>query len=472
MFSTFDDARRFIDEHSIELIDLKFCDLWGRWHHVTLPSDRFTPEVMEKGVGFDGSSVGFKSINSGDMAMVPVLSTGFLDPFWESSCLSFICTTVEADTRQLFLYDPRTIATRAEEFLRSSGIAGRSSWGPEFEFYVFDSVSYENRMNVASYRVESSEGHWRSREPGQGYGIPPHGGYHAIPPNDRLHNLRARMVRHLRAIGVDVKYFHHEVGGPGQCEVETPMLPLLAAGDATMLIKYVARMTAHEAGLTATFMPKPLYGEAGSGMHFHQQLWTDDTNLYYDGDAYGCLSEVGRYAIGGLLAHGGSVLAFTNPSTNSYRRLVPGYEAPVSAVYSLGNRSAAVRIPAYANRADNARFEFRPPDATCNPYLALAAQLLAVIDGIRNRIDPTDLGFGPVDEDIFAWQESRRASVKALPTSLGEAVEALEEDHAFLLQGEVFSPDVVDRWIARKRQEQRDVSNRPHPYEMELYYDL
>jgi glutamine synthetase len=472
VFTTFDAAREYIDQHSIAVIDLKFCDLWGRWHHVTVPEGLFTPELMEKGVGFDGSSVGFKTVSSGDMALVPDLSTGFVDPFWEAGCLSFICDTLEADTRERFLYDPRSIARRAEEHLSASGVAERSRWGPEYEFYVFDGVAFENGLNVASYRVESSEGHWRTRDLGTGYVIPRHGGYHAIPPHDRLYNLRNRIAMHLGAMGVQIKYHHHEVGGPGQCEVETPLLPLLAAGDATMLIKYVARMTAHQAGMSATFMPKPLHGEAGSGMHFHQQLWRGNMNLCYDAAGYGCLSELARHYIGGLLQHGGAVMAFTNPSTNSYRRLIPGFEAPVSAVFSVGNRSAAIRIPAYANRPDNARFEFRPPDATCNPYLALAAQLLAGIDGVQRRLDPTELGFGPVDEDIFSWQEARRATVKALPTSLGKAVAALEADHDFLLAGGVFSRDIVERWIERKRAEQREVANRPHPYEIELYYDL
>ncbi len=472
MFQTFEGALAFIRERAIAMIDLKFCDLWGRWHHLTIPAAQFTPKMMEDGVGFDGSSVGFKSVSAGDMVLVPDLTTGFLDPFWEVPTLSFICRTLEADTRQSFPYDPRNIALRAEEYLRTTGVATHSLWGPEFEFYVFDGVSYENGMNVASYRVESAEADWNSQALGSGYTIPRHGGYHAIPPQDHLYNLRTRISMHLEAMGIEVKYHHHEVGGPGQCEIETPMLPLLLAADASLLVKYVARMTAVAAGMTVTFMPKPLYGEAGSGMHFHQHIWQGKRNLCYDPQGYGCLSEIGRYYIGGLLAHGGAVMAFTNPSTNSYRRLVPGYEAPISAIYSLGNRSAAIRIPKYANQPDTARFEFRPPDATCNPYLAMAAQLLAGIDGILKRMDPTALGFGPLDEDIFSWPAEKRAAIKALPTALDEAMDALEADHDFLLAGEVFSLDLIERWIARKRKEDREVRNRPHPYEIELYYDL
>ncbi len=472
MFSTFEEAAIFVEQRSIAMIDLKFCDLWGRWHHVTLPAGQFTPRLMEKGVGFDGSSVGFKTVSAGDMVLVPDLSTGFVDPFWEAPTLSFICTTLEADTREIFPYDPRNIALRAEAHLRETGIAERSLWGPEFEFYVFDGVSYQNGMNVAAYRVDSAEADWNSQELGSGFTIPRHGGYHAIPPHDRLYNLRSRVSLHLEAMGIEVKYHHHEVGGPGQCEIEIPLLPLLKAADATLLIKYITKMTAFEQGLTATFMPKPLYGEAGSGMHYHQFFWDGDRNLCYNPEGYGCMSELARYYIGGLLHHGGAVMAFTNPSTNSYRRLVPGYEAPISAIYSLGNRSAAIRIPKYANRPETARFEFRPPDATANPYLAMAAQLLAGLDGIQRRLDPTELGFGPIDEDIFSWPAEKRAEIKALPTSLDAAMDALEADHDFLLAGDVFNLDLIERWIERKCWEERQVRNRPHPYEIELYYDL
>ena len=472
MFHSLEEAVALIHERSIAMIDLKFCDLWGRWHHVTLPVSQFNTNLMKNGVGFDGSSVGFKTVSAGDMVMVPDLDTGFADPFWEVPTLSFICSTLEADTRKIFPYDPRNIALRAEAYLKQTGIADASLWGPEFEFYIFDGVSYENRMNVASYRVDSVEADWNSQEMGSGYTIPRHGGYHAIPPEDHLYNLRTRVSMRLESMGVEVKYHHHEVGGPGQCEVETPLLPLVKAADAALLIKYVARMTAFEMHMTATFMPKPLYGEAGSGMHFHQHIWKNGANLFYDPEGYGSVGEIGRYYIGGLLHHGGAVMGFTNPSTNSYRRLIPGYEAPVSAIYSLGNRSAAIRIPKYANQPQSARFEFRPPDATANPYLAMAAQLLAGIDGIRNKMDPTAMGFGPIDEDIFSWPAEQRARIKALPTSLREALDALQADNGFLLAGDVFSKDLIERWIEYKRREDREVRNRPHPYEIELYYDL
>jgi glutamine synthetase len=472
MFQNLDEAAAFIRHKSVAMVDLKFCDLWGRWRHVTLPATRFSPALLESGVGFDGSSLGLASVKSGDLVLVPELGTAFLDPFWEVPTVSFLCATLEADTRQPFPHDPRTLAARAEAFLKATGVGDSSRWGPEFEFYLFDGVSYENAINVAAYRVESREADWKSHELGDGYTIPRHGGYHAIPPQDHLFGARTKISQHLESMGVPVKYHHHEVGGPGQCEIETRMLPMVRAADVTLLAKYVARMTAQQLGMTATFMPKPLFGEAGSGLHFHQQVLSGETNVFYDAAGYGCLSETARFYIGGLLSHGPAVMALTNPSTNSYRRLVPGYEAPVSAIFSLGNRSAAIRIPKYANRPDSARLEFRPPDATCNPYLAIAAQLMAGIDGIRRRIDPTPLGFGPFDEDVFAWPAEKRAHIQALPTSLETALDALESDSGFLLEGDVFSAEMIRRWIVKKRAEVRAVGDRPHPYEIELYYDL
>ncbi len=472
MFETLEEARQYIDQHAVQMVDLKFTDLWGHWHHLTIPQERFTPALMEDGVGFDGSAVGLKSVKAGDMVLVPDLSTGFVDPFWDTPTLSFICTTLEADTKAIFESDPRNIARRAEEHLIESGIADRSLWGPEFEFYIFDKVAYENEMNRSGYSVESGEASWGSGIAGHGHYIPLHGGYHAIPPRDALYNLRTEMTLHLQAMGVPVKYHHHEVGGPGQCEIETPLMGLLQAGDATMIVKYVTKMVAQQHEQTATFMPKPIYGEAGSGMHFHQHLFKGDQNVFYDAEGYGLLSQKALHYIGGMLHHGPALLAFASPSTNSYRRLVPGYEAPVNAFYSIGNRSAAVRIPRYATRHDEVRIEFRPPDATCNVYLALAAQLLAGLDGIHRQIDPSEAGFGPIDADIFSWTDAQRAEIKPLPSSLKGALDALADDHEFLLAGEVFSEDLIERWIAFKMEkEYYEVRNRPHPYEMELYFD-
>jgi glutamine synthetase len=472
MFQDFASAAAFVQENQIQMVDLKFSDLWGRWHHVTIPRSEFNTELMSAGVGFDGSSVGLKSVKSGDMILVPDLSTGFVDPFWEVPTLSFICNTLEADTKTLFGRDPRQIARRAEAYMVESGIADQSRWGPEFEFYIFDRIHFENGINMASYRVDSAEANWNSAEGGHGHYIPLHGGYHAIPPKDQLYGLRTRMVTLLEAAGVPVKYHHHEVGGPGQSEIETPLMALLEAADASMLIKYITKMAAHQAGQTVTFLPKPLYGEAGNGMHFHQQLFKDGQNVFYDEQHPLLLSQNALYYIGGLLTHAPALLGFTNPSTNSYRRLVPGFEAPVNCFFSSGNRSAAIRVPKYATQPDKVRFEFRPPDATCNPYLAMSAMLMAGLDGIQRQIDPTEAGFGPFQEDIFSWSPERRSQIKNLPTSLGEAVQALEQDHAFLLAGDVFDEEMITDWIRTKLHEDREVRTRPHPYEVELYFDL
>ncbi len=472
MFSDFDEVRRHIEEHGIRMVDLKFVDLWGRWHHVTVPATQFDRAVYDEGLGFDGSSVGFRTVNSGDMVLRPDLGTGAPDPFHEVATLGFICSTLEADTKEPFPHDPRNIAARAEAFLRDTGVADASRWGPEFEFYVFDQVSFDNGINRASYRVESREAEWSASNPGHGHVIPIHGGYHAIPPTDRLHDLRSEISLHAEAMGVAVKYHHHEVGGPGQVELEIALSGPVVAGDHGMIIKYVAKMVADRRGQTATFMPKPLFGEAGSGMHFHQHLFRDGENLFYDPDGYGLLSDTARWYIGGLLLHAPALLGLTNPSTNSYRRLVPGFEAPVRTFFSLANRSAAVRIPKYATSPDAVRMEFRPPDATGNLYLSMAAQLMAGIDGIRRKIDPTEHEFGPIDDDIFSLPPDRAAAIGQLPTTLDEALTALAADHAFLLEGDVFSAELIERWIQTKRErDAQAIRIRPHPYEVKLYFD-
>lgn len=473
MFKSFQEAQQFVKEQKIESIDLKFADLWGQWHHLTTPASQFTPKLMERGFGFDGSSVGLKNVKAGDMVMVPDLSTGFQDPFWDAPTLSFLCTTLNADTREIFAQDPRNLAKKAENHLQKTGIATESRWGPEFEFYVFDSVSYQNEMYGAGYQFQSQSAAWSSVEAGSGSYIPVHGGYHVAPPKDRHYTLRQEITRYLEGMGVPVKYHHHEVGSPGQLEIETPLMGLVAAGDAALLIKYTTKMVAFRHEKAVTFMPKPLFGEAGNGMHFHQHIFRGNENLFYDADGYGKLSQVARFYVGGLLHHGAALLGLTNPSTNSYRRLVPGYEAPINAFYSLGNRSAAIRIPKYASQPDTARIEFRPPDATGNPYLSLAAQLMAGIDGIQRELDPTELGFGPIDADVFSWTDEQREAIKPLPTSLEFALRALQDDHDFLLAGDVFSEELIENWIEYKLEnEVEPVRARPHPYEMTLYFDV
>jgi glutamine synthetase len=472
MFKTFIEAEEYINVNKILMIDLKFVDLSGRWHHVTITKHEFKADLMDEGIGFDGSSVGLKSVKSGDMALVPDLSTGFIDPFWETPTLSFICNTLEADSKAFFRDDPRQIACKAEKMLVDSKIASQSLWGPEFEFYILNQVSYENNSHTSSYQLNALEGAWNSNNPDFHDCIPTHGGYHVIAPRDHHFQTRANMVTLLENMQIPVKYHHHEVGGPGQCEIETPMLSLLKAADATLMVKYVTKMVAARQGLQVTYLPKPFFGEAGSGMHYHIQLFKGKTNIFYDPKGDNLLSEIARFFIGGLLMHAPAVLAFTNPSTNSYRRLVPGYEAPVNCFYSSGNRSAAIRVPKYATKPNNVRFEFRPPDATANPYLAMAAMLMAGLDGISNKIDPTREGFGPINENIFSWTPEQRAKIKSLPTSLSAALNALASDYKFLTNGDVFSEELIGNWIQAKRNEEKQIAIRPHPYEIEMYFDL
>jgi glutamine synthetase len=407
------------------------------------------------------------------MALKPDATTAFEDPFFEMPTMTVICSVVEADTLQPYGRDPRGICMKAEDYLRKSGFGNRSVWGPELEFYVFDGVEHGSETNFAHYRIDSDEAVWNVGEPGRrhlGYTIPRGGGYHACPPQDRLNDLRSEAVQILEQIGVPVRYHHHEVGGPGQCEIEPMMGPMLTMGDAIMLIKYVVRMVANRRGKTATFMPKPLYGEAGSGLHFHQQIFTNDDPMFYDESGYAGLSTLAKSYIAGLLDHGASLLALTNPSTNSFKRLIPGFEAPVNLFYSLGNRSAAIRVPKYAIHPMEKRFEFRPPDATCNGYLAMAAQLMAGIDGMKRQLDPGVMGFGPIDENIFKWTEAQRRAIKPLPDSLFAALRSLESDHDYLLAGDVFPKELIDVWLAKKSLESQEIQSRPHPHEFSMYY--
>jgi len=465
------------EEQKVEMVDFKFCDLFGRWHHITIPVSQFSESIFEKGVAFDGSSIpGFKQLEGGDMVLIPDTNTMLIDNFWEQKTLSFICSAHEADTIELFNNDPRNVAYRAEKYLKETGIADESLWSPEFEFYIFDHINYVCDINYACYQIDSEEADWNTGENDEqnlGHKIPRQGGYHAIPPLDNLFNLRALMVKRIEESGIPVKYHHHEVGGPGQSEIEILSHPLLKAGDVTMLVKYIIKMVANNNKKTVTFMPKPLYNEAGSGMHIHMHLFKNKKPIFYDENGYAGLSELALNFIGGILKHGPALLAFTNPSTNSYKRLVPGFEAPVKAIFGLANRSAAIRIPKYANTPETKRFEFRPPDATCNIYLALSALLMAGIDGIKNKIDPEKEGFGPYDVNVFQLPKSKLDKIKSLPTSLFEAAEALKKDHNFLLEGGIFSEQLIETWIDLKlRVEYDEVRNRPHPYEMSLYYDV
>jgi glutamine synthetase len=485
MFTDLQQVERFIRERDIKMVDLKFCNLFGGWHHISLPAGHATVQVLEEGIGFDSSSTpGFKELQAGDMCLWPDLATAFLDPFWEVPTLSFICNIAEADTRQLFYRDPRVIARKAEAYLISTGIADRSLWGPEFEFYVFDAVLHQDASNESSYRLEAPEATWNTNQASTqarsylpanslGHTIRHQAGYHAIPPLDKYYNLRAEITQHLLDTGVEVHYHHHEVGGPSQSEIEVVLGPLTRMGDVAMIIKYYVKMVAQKHSLSATFMPKPLFQEAGSGMHFHQHLFQGDKPVFYEAGGYADLSKTALSYIAGILHHGRALLALTNPSTNSYKRLVPGFEAPVNLFFSAGNRSAAIRVPKYARDPHSKRIEFRPPDATCNPYLAMSAMLLAGIDGIKKNLDPRDLGYGPYDQNLFAPEhEELRRTIKRCPASLEEALQALEDDHEFLLQGDVFREDILRTWVDYKcAKEHMEVRNRPHPFEISLYYN-
>jgi glutamine synthetase len=475
--ATFDELRAMIDHHRIEMVDLKFSDLFGRWQHVTLPVSAFDPRTLEKGVAFDGASVpGFKPPAGADLVLIPDPATAQPDPFWEVPTLNILCHIAEADTGEWFSRDPRRIAVRAVESMRQEGIADDSLWLTELEFYVFNKVSYGSDINTSFYQIDSDEADWNTAKGGEaqlGHNIPHRGGYHASLPLDRLHNLRSKMVKMIEQAGMPVRYHHHEVGGPGQCEIELTRQSLMKAADGTMWAKYIIKNLAIRSHHSPTFMPKPLYDEAGSGMHFHQNLLKDGRNLFYDERGEHGLSQLAHYYMGGLLQHGRALLALTNPSTNSYKRLVPGFEAPTLLFYGLANRSAAIRIPKYANTEAEKRIEFRPPDGTCNVYLAMAAQLLAGLDGIRKCIDPRKLGWGPINEDVRALRSEQLARILSVPTSLREALGALEEDHAFLTDSGVFPEDFVATWVDRKiALEADEVRNRPHPYEMTLYYDF
>ncbi len=478
MFKKPDDVIKFIKEKGIRMVDFKFVDMLGKLYHITIPAQNFSLNMAKEGIGYDGSSIpGFKRIESGDMCVVPDIATGRMDPFWEMPTLSFMCNSVEADTKEKYQKDPRTVAQKAEKYLIDSGIADKAFFGPEFEFYIFDKVTIENEPCATSFHIvceESIAGRGKSEVPSSGHKMVHKQGYHQSPPLDTLYNLRSNMVEEIEKFGIKVHYHHHEVGAPGQSEIEISLRPLCEVADDTMAIKYLVRNVAERDGKTATFMPKPLFMEAGSGMHVHQYLSKNGKNLFYDKKGnYANLSKTALHYIGGLLKHGRALTAFTNPSTNSFKRLVPGYEAPVNLFFSLANRSAAIRVPKYAIRPQNKRIEYRPPDFACNIYYCLAALLMAGIDGIKNKIDPAKEHFGPYDIDIFSAPEKVKKRIVPLPASLEEALEALDKDHEFLLRGGVFTKDILESWKKIKLEnEVKEVKNRPHPYEFQLYYGI
>lgn len=470
MFGSVEEITRFAAKEGIAMLDLRYVDLAGRLRHVTLPVPSLDETMLRNGVGFSVSSVGFWKGAGDDMVLVPEPGSGFLDPFCERKTLALMCGIMDPVTCEPFSHEPRSVARRAEALLKDLALADRSLWGPELEFFVFDEVTQNHAESHAGYRLFSGERVPEAGEPTDGYHLRPMAGYHAMPPTDKGFDLRSDIAANLEALGVPIKYHHHEVGAAAEMEIELPMGGLLETGDRVLLSKYVAKMVGRRWGKCVTFMPKPLHGDAANGMHVHQTLWKGDQNLFSDPSGYAGLSDTALCYIAGLLEHAPSLLAFTNPSTNSFRRLLPGFQAPTNLFFSCGNRSAAVRIPGYAIRPEDKRVEFRPPDATCNVYYALAAQLLAGLDGITRRMDASP--FGPIDDDVHAWPDEKRKTLRNLPTHLGQALENLKEDGRFLLTGEVFPQELIQTWIDQKvKQELVPVQERPHPYEFALYFD-
>ena len=442
-------------------LDLKFIDLMGQMHHITMPMKNFTGKV-----GVDGSSLpGFTRTESGDLVIRPDESTEFVEPFLGDSTVSYLCNIFEADTGKPYYKDPRTVAANVDAYLKKKGIADVVYVLPELEFYVFDSVQYQNHMNRTFCEVQSSEAHWQDQP--QGYKIPHHKGYHTAPPLDSFHHLRNEICEVLEGVGIPVKYHHHEVGGAGQCEIELSAMPFNRAADAVVLAKYLIKMTALNRGKVVTFMPKPLYDEAGSGLHFHIRLEKGGRPVLFKKGNYADLSTTAFEFMSGILDHARALAALTNASTNSYKRFVPGFEAPTNLFFSLGNRNAAIRIPKYAVEPKEKRFEYRPPDATCNPYLALSGILLAGADGVEKKLDHDRLHFGPFDS-----VEGVEFPITHLPVNLEEALRCLEADRGFLKVGGLFNEDLIRAYIETKRREVIELNKRPHPFEFEMYFSV
>jgi glutamine synthetase len=462
-----------VKKNKVEIVDFKFVDVPGLWQHFSIPAGELTAELFEEGIGFDGSSIrGFQSINESDMLLIPDPETAVMDPFTEHPTLSLVCNVIDAVTRESYSRDPRYVAQKAEKYLKSSGMADISYWGPEIEFFIFDNIRFDQAQNHGYYYIDSEEGFWNSGQNDKqnlGYKIRYKEGYFPVPPMDQYQDLRSEMVKNLERCGIKIEVHHHEVGTAGQTEIDMRYTTLTKMADQVLLYKYVVKNTARQRGKVVTVMPKPLFQDNGSGMHTHQSLWKGGKNLFYDKKGYGLISETARYYIGGLIKHAHALCGFIAPTTNSYRRLVPGYEAPINLVYSARNRSACVRIPMYSTSEKAKRLEFRTPDPSCNPYFAFSAMLMAGLDGIRNKIEPPK----PIDKDLYELEPEEAAKVKSMPGSLDQALDALEKDHDFLLRGDVFTKDVIETWLDYKRKKEVDaIRLRPHPHEFALYFDI
>jgi len=471
-FKTPTDVLSFVKAQDVKVIDLRFMDFPGLWQHFSVPANELDEDVFEKGLGFDGSSIrGWQAINESDMLVKPVAETAFLDPFFVHKTLVIICNICDPITGEDYTRDPRNIARKAEAYLKGTGLGDTAFFGPEAEFFIFDDVRFDQNEHEGYYHVDSVEGRWntgRDEQPNLGYKPRYKEGYFPVPPTDSQQDIRSEMMLTLMDIGVPIECQHHEVATGGQAEIDIRFAPLVPMGDMLLKYKYVIKNVARKHGKTVTFMPKPLWNDNGTGMHTHLSIWKDGENTFA-GDGYAGLSEVAMYAIGGILKHAPALLALTNPTTNSYKRLVPGFEAPVNLAYSRRNRSAAVRIPMYSSSPKAKRLEFRCPDPSCNPYLEMSAILMAAIDGIQTKADPGQ----PLDRDIYDMEPEELAKVPTTPGSLKEALMALADDHDFLLKGDVFTSDVIETWIDYKmKNEVKALDLRPHPWEFVLYYDI
>lgn len=459
-------------EKDVKAVDFRFMDFPGVWQHLTIPVRRLSEDIFEDGLGFDGSSIrGWQAIHESDMLVVPQAETAFIDPFTTLPTLCMICNIQDPITREDYSRDPRNVARKAENYLKSTGIADTANFGPEAEFFIFDDIRFDQNAHEAYYHVDSIEGEWnrgRDEKPNLGHKLRYKEGYFPLPPADQMMNIRNEMMQTMIDCGLDVECQHHEVGTAGQSEIDLRFNELVKMADDMALYKYIVKNVAARHNKTATFMPKPIFGDNGSGMHTHMSFWKDDEPLFA-GSGYAGLSDMALHAIGGLLRHAPALLAITNPTTNSYKRLVPGYEAPVNLAYSQRNRSAACRIPMASPSPKAKRVEFRCPDPSCNPYSAFAAMTMAAIDGIQNKISPGD----PLDKNIYDLEPEEASNVAQAPGSLDDALNALADDHEFLLRGDVFTRDVISTWIAYKRKQEVDaIRVRPHPYEFCLYYDV
>jgi glutamine synthetase len=459
-------------KNKTKIVDIKFMDLLGTWQHFSVPTSELEESLFEEGLGFDGSSIrGWQAINASDMLVIPDPTTAVMDPFMNVPTLSLLCNIVDPITKEKYSRDPRNVAQKAEAYLKSTGIGDTAFFGPEPEFFIFDDVRYQNDSNQCFYAVDSEEGTWnsgRDEEPNLGHKPRHKEGYFPVSPSDSLQDIRTEMLLLMEQVGIAMECHHHEVATAGQCEIDMRFAPLVQCADNLMWYKYIVKNVAKRYGKTATFMPKPLFNDNGTGMHVHQSIWKDGNPLFA-GNGYAGFSEMGLNYIGGILKHASAICAFAAPTTNSYKRLVPGFEAPVNLAYSSRNRSAAIRIPMYSPSPKAKRMEARFPDPSSNGYLAFAVMLMAGLDGIENKIDPGE----PLDKNIYALGPEELANIPTLPTSLEGALGALESDHDFLLKGDVFTQDLIDTWIEYKRENETDqLRLRPHPYELYMYYDV